>query len=63
MTREEMMELKTGELVIHRSGNTYKTYRLHEGYRPQFVQQRDGQNHGPIRTLKAESISLIPEKG
>lgn len=57
MTREEMMDLKHGDIVVHKSGNTYKTVRLYDGYRPQFVQQRDGQNYGPLRSLKSESIS------
>lgn len=62
MTREEMMALKDGEFVVHASGNTYKVVRLYDGYRPQFVQQRDGQNYGPIRTLSAKAIELAPDK-
>ncbi len=63
MTREKMMALQDGDLVVHKSGNTYKALRLYDGYKPQFVQQRDGQNYGPIRTLSAKAIELAPVKG
>lgn len=65
MTYEETMTLNKGDLVQHKAGRTYRVYAshgiTHDGQmvrlsEPDFIQQRNGKDYGPVRRLKPESI-------
>jgi hypothetical protein len=65
MTKEEARTLRVGDMVRHRSGNIYRVWSAHgvdsRGDRThlQFFQHRNGQDFGPVRTLKPESLTRL----
>lgn len=58
MTIAEFKDLRTGDLVQVASGRIYRAHFFYF-HKPDFVQQHNGKDRGPYRTLKPESIQKV----